>query len=177
MKQCFFCSQNVKDVDYKDESLYKGEKILIRKTGLGINAVLDKDSYVIQVIYILKKKRDDCDPRYLLGILNSILMKYYYFSKFGQKERKTFPHLTQGKVLQLPIKIVAQEPLIDRVDKMLSLNKRLNEIGDKKTDQRARIDEEIKRTDAEIDELVYKLYGITEEEKKIIEESLNEASH
>lgn len=31
---------------------------------------------------------------------------------------------------------------------------------------------EIEKTDAEIDELVYKLYGITEEEKKIIEESL-----
>ncbi len=31
---------------------------------------------------------------------------------------------------------------------------------------------EIKKTDAEIDELVYKIYGITEEERKIIEKSL-----
>ena len=30
----------------------------------------------------------------------------------------------------------------------------------------------IKKTDNEIDELVYQLYGITEEEKKIIEETL-----
>jgi len=55
---------------------------------------------------------------------------------------------------------------------MFSLNKRLNEIGDKKTDERAKIEEEIKKTDAEIDELVYKIYGITPEEKKVIEESL-----
>jgi hypothetical protein len=55
---------------------------------------------------------------------------------------------------------------------MLSLNKRLNEIGEKKTDERARIEEETKHTDNEIDELVYKIYGITEAEKKIIEESL-----
>jgi len=55
---------------------------------------------------------------------------------------------------------------------MLLLNKRLNEIGEKRTDQRQRIEEEIKKTDAEIDELIYKLYGITESEKKIIEESL-----
>jgi|TARA_Y100000310_G_scaffold337221_1_gene423747 type II restriction/modification system DNA methylase subunit YeeA len=34
------------------------------------------------------------------------------------------------------------------------------------------IEEEIKKTDKEINELVYKLYNITEEEKKIIEESL-----
>lgn len=58
------------------------------------------------------------------------------------------------------------------VDKSLSLKKRLNEIGDKKTEERAKIEEEIKKTDAEIDELVYKLYGITEEEKEIIRESL-----
>ncbi len=32
--------------------------------------------------------------------------------------------------------------------------------------------EEINRTDAEIDELIYKIYGITKEEQKIIEESL-----
>ena len=31
---------------------------------------------------------------------------------------------------------------------------------------------EIKKLDAEIDEEVYKLYGITEEEQKIIEDSL-----
>ena len=61
---------------------------------------------------------------------------------------------------------------ISLLDKMLSLNKRLNEIGDKKTDERERIEEEIKKTDVEIDELVYKIYGITEAEKKIIEESL-----
>lgn len=54
---------------------------------------------------------------------------------------------------------------------MLSLNKRLNEIGDKRTDERQRIEEEIKKTGAEIDELVYELYGITKSEKRIIEDS------
>ncbi len=76
---------------------------------------------------------------------------------------------------QLPIKIIPetdQQPLITLVDKMLSLNKRLNELGDKKTDERAKIEKEIKKTDAEIDEMVYKIYGITDEEKRIIEGSL-----
>jgi len=55
---------------------------------------------------------------------------------------------------------------------MLSLNKKLQEIRDKETLEKQKIQEEIKKTDNEIDELVYQLYGITEEEKKIIEESL-----
>jgi hypothetical protein len=75
----------------------------------------------------------------------------------------------------IPIKIVSeskQQSIIKLVDKMLSLNKRLNEIGDKKTSESAKIEEEIKKTDAEIDELVYKLYGLTKEEIAIVEESL-----
>lgn len=38
--------------------------------------------------------------------------------------------------------------------------------------QLERIERDIAATDAEIDELVYELYGITEEERKIIEGAL-----
>jgi len=38
--------------------------------------------------------------------------------------------------------------------------------------EKQKLQKEIKKTDNEIDELVYQLYGITEEEKKIIEENL-----
>ncbi len=99
------------DVDYKDEELYKAPKILLRKTGKGLNGVIDySDSYVIQVIYIFKKKSNlekplvKCSEEYILGILNSKLMNFYYFSKFGEKNKQTFPHLRQGQVLDLPIK-------------------------------------------------------------------------
>lgn len=52
-------------------------------------------------------------------------------------------------------------------------SKKLNEFGNKKTSETVKLEEEIKKTDKEIDELVYQLYGITEEEKNIIEESLS----
>ena len=55
---------------------------------------------------------------------------------------------------------------------MLSLNKKLQEIGDRNTLEKQKVEEEIKKTDNEIDELVYQIYGITEEEKKIIDVSL-----
>jgi len=77
--------------------------------------------------------------------------------------------------LNLPIKNIPpdkQLPFINLADKMLSLNKNLHKIGDKNTLEKQKIQEEIKKTDNEIDELVYQLYGITEEEKKIIKESL-----
>jgi hypothetical protein len=49
------------------------------------------------------------------------------------------------------------------------LNDSLNRIGDKKTDERTRIEEQINKIDAEIDNAVYKVYQITDAEKKIIE--------
>ena len=66
----------------------------------------------------------------------------------------------------------AQEKLSNLVEKITKNVKRLCDFRDKKTADSAKLEEEIHKTDAEIDEEVYKLYGITEEEKKIIEESL-----
>jgi len=66
-----------------------------------------------------------------------------------------------------------EDAVNSRVLVSISLSKRLNKIGDKKTNARQRIEEEIEKTDREIDELVYKLYEITDAEKKIIEESLS----
>ena len=162
-----------KDINYKDPELYKGEKILVRKTGLGINAVLDKNNYVIQVIYIFRAKNADSNLRYILGILNSKLMNFYYFSKFGQKDRKVFPHLTQGKVLQLPIKYVREneKTLVNKVEEILTLYHKFNELGDNSNEKRE-LKDEIDRTNREIDEIVYKVYNITPEEQSIIGESM-----
>lgn len=54
---------------------------------------------------------------------------------------------------------------------MLLLNKRLNHIGDKMTDERVQIENQIIETDKQIDDIVYRLYDITEAERRIIEGS------
>ena len=77
-------------------------------------------------------------------------------------------------LVKLPIKGPAlkdQIPFINLANKMLSLNKKLQEDNLSQLEKQ-KLEQEIKKTDNEIDELVYQLYGITEEEKKIIEESL-----
>lgn len=55
------------------------------------------------------------------------------------------------------------------VERMLELHKRLKEAkGEEKKD----LGRQITRTDGQIDNLVYQLYNITEEERKIIEGEL-----
>jgi len=50
-------------------------------------------------------------------------------------------------------------------------NKRLAPIRNTSFGERDELLREIKRTDAEIDQKVYELYGLTEEEKQVIETS------
>jgi len=74
----------------------------------------------------------------------------------------------------LPIRFPSppqQQKIISLVEQMLSLQKKYHNektIGHEKERLKSQID----AVDYEIDEEVYKLYGITEEEKRIIEESL-----
>ena len=166
-------------VDYKSPELYKGEKIIVRKTGTGLRATLDnQDFYVIQVIYIFKPKIEGVNLRFLLGLFNSKLMSFYYFTKFGEKEKGVFPHLRQGPILQLPIHRInfnnpkekkMHDDLVTLVERMLELNKRLAPIRDTYCNERDELLREIEWTNMEIDNLVYELYGLTEEERKVVE--------
>ena len=52
---------------------------------------------------------------------------------------------------------------------MLDLNKKVQTARGSRKNQ---IQRQIEKIDKEIDDLVYKLYGITEEERKIIEKSV-----
>ncbi|MFX0092089.1 MAG: Eco57I restriction-modification methylase domain-containing protein [Candidatus Hodarchaeota archaeon] len=100
----------VPNINYKNHQLYQGSKILIRKTGKGINATIDEEKhYVIGVIYVFKPKLDAPNSRYLLALLNSKLMVWYYFMVFGEQYKKSFPHLRQQCVLDLPIKRIKSE--------------------------------------------------------------------
>jgi hypothetical protein len=61
-----------------------------------------------------------------------------------------------------------RDKMVTLVETMLDLNKRKHS-GRLPPSELDRIEREIAATDAGIDELVYELYGITDEERKIIE--------
>jgi len=109
---------------------------------------------------------------FLLCLLNSRLISWYAYRYIFSKAIRTMDLDSHylGRI-PLPNAEVENSVFMNLVNKMLFLNKRLNKIGDKLTDERTRIENEIKKTDGQIDELIYKIYGITEAEKEIIEES------
>jgi len=93
-------------INYKDLSIYNGDKILVRKTGVGITASLDYENSVTnQVVYILKLKpafEKKLSLEFVLAVLNSRAMTYYLIKKFGENEWKSHPYLTQTMLVNLP---------------------------------------------------------------------------
>jgi len=110
---------------------------------------------------------------FLLCLLNSKLVSWYAYRYIFSKAIRTMDldDYYLGKI-PLPRIKIDNSVFIDLANKMLSFKKRLDETGEKRTDEYAKIEDEIKKTNSEVDEQVYKIYGLTEDEKKTIEDSL-----
>ena len=114
--------------------------------------------------------------RYVVGLLNSKLL-FFYLRSISNVFRGGWITCTKQYVGRLPIRLVDLSNLTDKVrhqkmvelvDRMLEPNKQKHS-GKLAPSQVDRLDREIAATDAEIDKLVYELYGITDEERRIVE--------
>ena len=146
----------------KLKELFKQRKIVIARVTKRIQATIDEDDYYVGKSSILIPKNNNLFEVFL-AIINSKLINYYYKMKFetthmaGGYIRYDIPYLKL-----LPIKI----PNEKQSKKIKELVKRMMELCEKKSEQ------QIKNVDYEINDEIYKLYGITDKEKEIIEESL-----
>ena len=123
---------------------------------------------------LLKFKRES--TRYLLGCLNSKLLSWYFLKRSNIAQRDDFPKIVLKETRNLPIRSfnfsdpadkARHDKMVELVDRMLELNKQKHS-GKLAPSQVERLDREIAATDAEIDGLVYELYSITDEERRIV---------
>lgn len=120
------------------------------------------------------------DDKYLLGILNSKLM-FFLFKNILPKLRGGFLEPSYIYLKNFPIKVidfskederVIHDKIGSLVDKMLTLHRDFDET--KIPQEKKRLQRQIEATDRQIDDSVYQLYGLTDEEKLIIEkDSMN----
>ncbi len=126
-------------------------------------------------IAILEKEGADTSLKYILAIINSNLLSYYFLKNTAKSIRKLFPKLILNDLRKFPIKRISeikQLSFISLVDQILALNERLIGVSDQNSNEAQTLNVEIEKTDAEIDRLVYELYGLTEEEIKIVEQAV-----
>jgi type I restriction-modification system DNA methylase subunit len=160
----------------RESSNFEGEKILIRKiVGKKLIATyIPTTSYCNTLLFVLKIKNEFYfSYQYILGILNSHFIGWYFRKKFQIAEEDTFPQIMIRDILQFPLPIVADashDQMVSLVDQMLELNKKLAESKMPQTTEMLR--RQIESTDRQIDQLVYELYDLTEEEIKIMESGI-----
>jgi hypothetical protein len=101
------------------------------------------------------------NPRFVLGILNSKAVSFWFAHKFGKLQRGLFPQFKINELATFPIPYATdkqQKSIIDLVDKILKV-KRSNPSADASA------------LEHEIDQQVHALYGLTLEEIAAIENS------
>ena len=113
---------------------------------------------------------------YILGILNSRLMNFYHRKKFLDEFKMRFQKILIKDCKRFPIRIidfanpaeVAQhDRILALVESMLGLHNQLTAA--KTPAEKQMLQRQIDTTDKQIDALVYELYGLTDEEIKIVE--------
>lgn len=121
------------------------------------------------------------DLFYVLGMLNSRLLTFR-FRTIGKLKSGGIYEYFWNSVSKLPIRRVdfskpadrtAHDRMVKLVDSMLALHEQLTTA--KSAAQKAIMQRQIDATDAEIDRLVYDLYGLTAEEIALIENSTSES--
>ncbi|OCL86170.1 Eco57I restriction-modification methylase domain-containing protein [Arcobacter porcinus] len=213
----------------RDENIFlSNEKLIMQMINTKFIITYDNQQvYNLGTTYALTLKDKNFDLKYVLCILLSKLINWYYKKEFTNESELTNAISTKN-LFEIPLKnlnIIEQEPFIAKANKMLELNKKLQEtkqnfinelnlekvptklqkfeeldfddfvkeyakakklkFADKLEERNFKsewqrlfendkkevleIQNQINITDKEIDQMVYKLYDLNEDEIKIVE--------
>jgi adenine-specific DNA-methyltransferase len=133
------------------------EKIIFYDVGMLPNFMIDTDNHIFGggTSHSIRLTEEEYLYKYILGVLNSKLMQWIIYDlcpvKMGNARKYGLDYIKKLPIKKAEIKI--QNEVAELVDKVISIKK-----------------DGLETTDLEnqIDQLVYQLYGLTEEEIKII---------
>lgn len=152
----------------REERFFLGDSIFsIRKTANPAFSYVPFPCYVTRAFIILKLNK--INPKYVLGLLNSNV--FFFWLKNKGKLQGNQLQIDKEPLLDLPIYVAEealQKKIISEVDEIIILNEKLWDTTEN-SDQWQNIKYEIEKTEKLIDQKVYELYGLTEEEIKIVE--------
>ncbi len=149
---------------------FEQPKVLVRDTGEGLQCTFEDESYYVKdVLIVADENKSPCQLKYLAGLINSTLLSFYYVTSFPTI------HVQRNELASLPIRtidfdnpadVAMHDKMVALVDKMLGWHRQLPGLAG---EARRIAQSQIERTDREIDELVYALYGLSEDEVGVVE--------
>jgi hypothetical protein len=146
----------------RDEKIFLNPKIYLTRTGNPFKAFIDETNYASNNFFSVQFKDYSINSYEklipILGLLNSKFSNYYIRRIIAPSLGNTFVETKIIHLLKLPINkdVLTSEELTKTVNQLLD-EKKKSPTADTTT------------LETQIDQLVYKLYDLTEEEIKIIE--------
>ncbi|WP_310378817.1 Eco57I restriction-modification methylase domain-containing protein [Flavobacterium sp.] len=149
------------------------EKIIIRQTSDRIIAtIIEKDIICRDNLYMVISNK--ISHQFILGILNSKLTDFYYH-QINPEQGEVLAQVKKMHVEQLPVPILTaanqeiHDTIVNLVNQMLQAKKQQQTAVTER--DKNYLDDKCKNIDTQINELVYELYGLNEEEIRIVEKS------
>ncbi|MFN8256407.1 MAG: TaqI-like C-terminal specificity domain-containing protein [Bacteroidales bacterium] len=150
----------------REERFFNEPRVIVRQIVSGNPLKIyagysDKSLYFTQIGFaIIPKNPKEISPKYLTALLNSSLINFIHKFLYLDIEKELFQKILIENCKQFPIRrisLLEQAPFVDLVDKIIEAKQQNQDTTD---------------FENKIDQLVYKLYGLTEEEIQIVEEAV-----
>jgi hypothetical protein len=165
--------------NWKNKTFYETPKIAIRETGSRLTATLDLENrYFLSSLYAIypKAKDESLNLSYILALLNSNLAMFVLKIIALNLTEGAFTKFRTNQLARLPIRTIDFENRQDkeRHDKLVGLVEQMLDaklkLSGANTDKDKQFYERFcSSLDSQIDNLVYKLYELTDEEIAIVE--------
>ncbi|MFY9595086.1 MAG: DNA methyltransferase [Bacteroidales bacterium] len=152
----------------RDQRFFEGEKIIsLRKTRIPNFTYTDFSCYVSQTFFVIKP--EDIDMKYLTGLLNSKVIYFWLFFK-GKKQGDQL-QIDKEPLLQIPLIKPEVENIIKYIAKLVD-----DIIQISQTLENCQLPNQInfyqnliKSRENEIDQKIYELYNLSDDDKMEIE--------
>lgn len=131
-------------------------------------------------MHALLEPEGEMDIRYLVGLLNSKVVRFCYVALTREAGQKAFPQVKLGALAKLPLKDVdltkkrdrkVHDDVVEHVQVLLDLQETLEEADGRKADS---VRQRITALDERLDRLVFSLYGLSDDEIALVEQTLTE---
>ena len=151
-----FVDISLKDIQRLLEFFNTKNLIYLRRVDKRLSASMSNEMFAFtKNIYGIQITNKKYNPKFILGLLNSKLLNFYYLKKFTTKKEDIFPEIQTYLYEQLPLPQINStnqslvDEIINLVDKILAL-KAKNSSAD------------TSQLECDIDDLVFKLYDLNE---------------
>ncbi len=165
------------DLFKSKDAKYEGSKFVIRQTAAyPIVAPHEHTKYFRNSLHGLSEPGNGLDIRYIVGLLNSKVMRFAYVELVREASQRTFPQVKLGALARLPLRSVDMsvaaekaryQLIVELVEEMLSLQRKLARERNPQVAERLR--QHTEALDDRIDRAVFDHYGLDETEIGCIE--------